>query len=69
MTDKEKLELCIKELKDIMHVHDVNIIMGDKVIRDRAYYMAKECLDEVMKEIQDDVALKALYLILRFSKT
>lgn len=49
MTDEEKLKMCIETLKEIMETHNVDIIMGDRVVRDRAYKQAKECLDKVLK--------------------
>lgn len=69
LSNEERLEKCIKTLEEIKSTHDVNIIMGDRVVRDRAYLQAKECLDEVMEEIQDDVALKAICFILHFMQT
>ena len=64
LSNEERLELCIKSLVDIMKTHDVNIIMGDKIVRDRAYLQAKECLDEVMEELPDNDTLYMMCYLL-----
>ena len=49
LSNEERLKLCIKALEDIKNTHSVKIVMGDRIVRDRAYIQAKECLDKVME--------------------
>lgn len=49
LSNEERLELCIKALEEIKKTHSSQIVMGDRVVRDRAYIQASECLSAVMK--------------------
>lgn len=68
LSNEEKLEKCIKALEEIKSTHDANIIMGDRVVRDRAYLQAKECLDDVMCELPDNDTLYMFCYLLNIRK-
>ena len=50
LSEVERLALCIECLIKIRNNHSEKIIMGDKIIRDRAFLMADECLSEIFKK-------------------
>jgi len=50
LSETERLALCIDCLKKIRDTHSARVIMGDRVVIDRAFLMADECLEEIFKK-------------------
>ena len=52
LSESERLALCIDCLIKIRDTHSARVIMGDRVVKDRAFLMSSECLEKIFKKKQ-----------------